>query len=255
MGVEFPDEKTVYDWYWNQEDKKWESWFATVPEYSVDIKLPYNEIVVPTQDSIRMKYLLKTLIVNMKHVLTPGPTGTGKTVYIQELTTFEMSEEYQTLKMTFSAQTSANQTQDFIDDKCEKRRMRVYGPPNGKRFIIFVDDMNMPAREEYGAQPPIELLRQFADHGGWYDRKSKEKPFNRLVDIILVASMGPPGGGRSVVTQRMQRQFNIISYTDMQFEAITTIFKTILDAFYYNFTAEVKKAIDPLIEIQLEVYD
>lgn len=184
----------------------------------------------------------------MKHVLTPGPTGTGKTVYIQELTTYEMSEEYQTLKMTFSAQTSANQTQDFIDDKCEKRRLRVYGPPNGKKFIIFVDDLNMPAKEEYGAQPPIELLRQFADHGGWYDRKSKEKPFNRLVDIILVSAMGPPGGGRSDVTQRMQRQFNIISYTDMQFEAITVIFKTILEAFYYNFNSDIRKSIDPLIE-------
>ena len=202
-----------------------------------------------------MKYLLKTLIVNMKHVLTPGPTGTGKTVYISELTTFEMTEEYQTLKMTFSAQTSANQTQDFIDDKCEKRRMRVYGPPNGKRFIIFVDDLNMPMREKYGAQPPIELLRQFADHGGWYDRDNKEKPFNRLVDIILVAAMGPPGGGRSVVTGRMQRQFNILTYTDMAFEAITVIFKTIIDAFYFNFNADIRKAVDALIECQLEVYD
>jgi len=57
-----------------------------------------------------MKFVIKTLVVNMKHVLTPGPTGTGKSVYIQEMTTFEMSEEYQTIKMTFSAQTSANQT-------------------------------------------------------------------------------------------------------------------------------------------------
>ena len=253
--IDFPEDKSVYDWTYNREKKEWESWFEIIPAYTVDIKMPYNEIVVPTLDSIRMKYLMKTLIINMKHVLTPGPTGTGKSVYISELTTFEMSEEYQTLKMTFSAQTSANQTQDFIDDKCEKRRMRVYGPPNGKRFIIFVDDLNMPMKEEYGAQPPIELLRQFADHGGWYDRDNKEKPFNRLVDIILVTAMGPPGGGRSEVTQRMQRQFNILTYTDMAFEAITVIFKTIIDAFYFNFNTEVRKAVDTLIECQLEVYD
>jgi dynein heavy chain, axonemal len=70
-----------------------------------------------------------------------------------------MPEEYLSLITCFSAQTSANQVQDYLYSNFEKRRKACYGPPLGKKYIVFIDDLNMPQKEEFGAQPPIELVR------------------------------------------------------------------------------------------------
>ena len=51
----------------------------------------------------------------------------------------------------FSAQTSAFQAMTFLDVNMEKRKKGVYGPTAGKKYVVFIDDFNMPKVEEYGA--------------------------------------------------------------------------------------------------------
>lgn len=63
------------------------------------------------------------------------------------------------LVVNFSAHTSANMLQTNLMSKFEKRKTDTYGPPLGQTFAVFIDDLNLPQRETYGAQPPLELLR------------------------------------------------------------------------------------------------
>jgi dynein heavy chain len=154
----------------------------------------YTSIIVPTVDTIRSGALLDLLVLKGKHVLCVGETGTGKSVTLrQKLMNDLPAHNINPIFLNYSAQTSANQTQDIIDGKMSRRRKGVFGPVMGTKFVVFVDDLNMPSKEKYGAQPPIEILRQWMDHGGWYDRRDKDQAFMELVDIQFVAAMGPPG--------------------------------------------------------------
>ena len=108
----------------------------------------------------------------------------------------------------FSAQTSSKNFQDALETKLDKKRKNQYGPPIGKKMVVFVDDLNMPQPEVYGASPPIELLRQCIDAGGFYDRK---KLFWYYVKgVMFLSACGPPGGGRNKVTARLIRHHHML---------------------------------------------
>lgn len=219
----------MYDYCYQLSSHKWVPWMSTVNPYKVPANSSFAEIVVPTADSVRNNYLLEELMSAGKHVLMVGGTGTSKTVNITRYLQSLPADVYIPIPISFSAQTSANQTQDMLDAKMEKRRKGVYGPPAGKKYIIYVDDLNMPKREKYFAQPPLELVRQWFDQGGWYDRKLLV--FRSIIDILFVASMGPPGGGRNPITPRLVRHFNVVGYAELGDDSKTIIFSTILGNF------------------------
>ncbi|KAL8563604.1 Dynein heavy chain 1, axonemal [Nucella lapillus] len=207
----------------------WRNWMVGVAKYQVTSEMKYSDILVPTIDTVRSAHIIGMLLSIKKPVLCIGPTGTGKSLTITDKMLRDLPKDFVAEFIVFSAKTSANQTQDVIDGKLDKRRKGVYGPPLGKYAVFFIDDLNMPALEVFGAQPPIELIRQFMDFGGWYDRKIIGD-FRNLVDVNFLSSMGPPGGGRNPVTARLLRHFNFLAFTEMEDPSKHNIFSVILAA-------------------------
>ena len=109
------------------------------------------------------------------NMLVSGNTGTGKTrVVMTELQALCGNPENNKtfLPIAFSAQTSVFDLQTQLEAFLPQRIGRVYdfmtlGPADGKHGIVFIDDINLPEKETYGAQPPIELIRQLMDYEGW----------------------------------------------------------------------------------------
>jgi dynein heavy chain len=60
-----------------------------------------------------------------------GPTGTGKTKYIQNVFEKLPADKWLTIDVGFSAQTGCNQVQDIIDGKLTKLRKDHFGPRVG----------------------------------------------------------------------------------------------------------------------------
>ncbi|KAK9829119.1 hypothetical protein WJX72_004004 [[Myrmecia] bisecta] len=226
LSVHLPDEGSMYDYMFDKPTASWRHWMDTVTVEEPATTAAFNEIIVQTIDTVRYSYLLDVLLTHGQHVLFTGVTGTGKTVYAKAKIESLDKSMYQNIQTAFSAQTSANQIQDVIDLKLDKRRKGVYGPPFGTKCVIFVDDLNMPALEVYGAQPPVELLRQYLDHDGWYDRS--DNSWRQVVDVLFCAAMGPPGGGRNAVTPRFLRHFHLIAISEFDDATYSRIYSSII---------------------------
>lgn len=80
--------------------------------------------------------------------------------------------------------------------------------------------------------------------------------FKNIVDTVVIAAMGPPGGGRTFVTPRFLRHFSVTSLVNFDSDSLNRIFGTILDWFLKNnqFSVDVQKMSHKIIHGTYEIY-
>ena len=99
----FPFEGEVYDYYCDFQKKEFRPWTEMITDYKYQKGLPYFNILVPTADTVKFKYILDKLMTGGFNVLMSGETGTGKSVIIQDFLASLDPESFVFSTLNFSA--------------------------------------------------------------------------------------------------------------------------------------------------------
>ncbi|XP_065087185.1 dynein axonemal heavy chain 6 [Ochlerotatus camptorhynchus] len=246
-------EGSLWDYRINPVIKTWENWTAVHPQFEYNPNVAYFDLLVPTLDTTTYGYVAEMLFREQYPVLFTGDTGVGKSVLARDILNKLMKENVIPIFVNFSAQSESARTQEIIESRLERRKKTLLGAPINRKIIIFIDDVNMPKLDVYGSQPPIELLRQFLDFHGVYDRDKMY--WKDIVDVTLGAACAPPGGGRNMLTPRFIRHFALLSLPTPNSDTLKTIFKAILIGFLSDFSMAIRPLAEPIIEAAVAVYE
>ncbi|XP_050084093.1 dynein axonemal heavy chain 6 [Anopheles aquasalis] len=244
---------TLWDFRINTKTRTWESWNAIHPKFVYNPVVPYFDLLVPTLDTTKYSYVSEMLLQHQYPVMYTGDTGVGKSVLAREVLNRLMQNDVIPITVNFSAQSESARTQQIIESRLERRKKTLLGAPINKKIIVFIDDVNMPKLDRYGSQAPIELLRQFADFRGVYDREKMY--WKDIVDVTLGAACAPPGGGRNVLTPRFIRHFALFSLPSPSSDTLKTIFKALLGGFLNEFSMAIRPLAEPIVETAVSVYE
>ncbi|KAI8438868.1 hypothetical protein MSG28_011209 [Choristoneura fumiferana] len=127
-NVKFPTGGTVFDYYIDTETKQFTPWTEKVPKFELDPDIPLQAVLVPTAETVRIRYFLDLLMKNKHPVMLVGSAGCGKTVLVNEKLQ-GLSENYAVQSVPFNFYTSSEMLQKVLEKPLEKKAGRNYGPP------------------------------------------------------------------------------------------------------------------------------
>ena len=253
QAKKFPESGTVYDYYYDPAKNSWQPWAEKVGEYIPMTDQSASSIIVPTVDIVRTRAVIELSIEGNRPVMFVGVSGTGKTTIAKDFLSGINPEEQQYNTINFNNYTDSLALQRFIEAHVEKKMGREYGPPNGKKLLIFfIDDLNMPFVDKYGTQSPIALIIQLLNYAQIFDRDHLEEQ-KRLKDIQFVACMNPKSGSFTV-DLRLQRHFTTFACSLPSRDILGHIFRSILGGHMKNFDNSISKLRDKIVDATIELF-
>ena len=232
LGAEMPpveeEGDTIFNYCVDQYSQQWKAWEPQAWEFPEEGLLPADHMgpggvvgafdtsnmLVPTVGSTRAVYLLQSLHSLGRPVMMTGGSGTAKTCTALMFIAEARSDNALFKTVNFSSATSPGMLQGQVEGELDRRGGKSFGPPGGKRLTVFLDDLNMPEKNEWGDQPTLEVVRQLVEYNkvAFLD-KDKRGELKNIEDLQYMAAMGHPGGGKNDIPSRLKRHFFVFNMT------------------------------------------
>ncbi|XP_032430935.1 dynein axonemal heavy chain 9 [Xiphophorus hellerii] len=251
--IKFPSQGTVFDYYIDPENKKFELWSKMVTRFEMDPDIPLQACLVHTTETVRVRYFMDRLLEHRRPVMVVGNAGTGKSVLIGDKLESLDAEKYMVRNVPFNYYTTSAMLQAVLEKPLEKKAGRNYGPPGSRRLIYFIDDMNMPEVDAYGTVQPHTLIRQHMDYKHWYDRN--KLLLKEIHNVQYVSCMNPTAGSFTI-NPRLQRHFCVFALSCPGAEALSTIYSSILSQHLSGegFSSALQKSSSTLVQLALALH-
>ncbi|KAK2522490.1 hypothetical protein Q9233_010487 [Columba guinea] len=251
--IKFPSQGAVFDFYIDPETKKFEPWSKLIPQFEFDPEMPLQACLVPTTETVRVRYFMDRLLERRRPVMLVGNAGTGKSVLVGDKLSSLDTDAYVVKKVPFNYYTTSAMLQGMLEKPLEKKAGRNYGPPGTKKLVYFIDDLNMPEVDAYGTVQLHTLIRQHLDYGHWYDRTKLS--LKEITNVQYVSCMNPTAGSFTI-SPRLQRHFCVFALSIPGQDALSRIYSTILTQHLTsgNFSGAVQKSAQQLIALALGLH-
>ncbi|EFN63906.1 Dynein beta chain, ciliary [Camponotus floridanus] len=254
--VKFPTGGTVFSYFIEPETKKLVPWTEKVVQFELDSDIPLQSALVPTGETVRLRFFMDLLIKKRVPVMLVGGAGSGKSVIMADKLA-NLADNYNVANVPFNYYTTSEEMlQKVLEKHLEKKAGHNYGPPGTKLLVYFIDDMNMPEVDTYGTVQPHTLIRQHMDYNHWYDRT--KLTLKEIHNTQYVSCMNPTAGSFTI-DPRLQRHFAVFAISFPQVEALKLIYSQILEQHVTDprekFQPTVQRFTGPLINTALYLHD
>jgi len=250
--------ETIYEMYVNTSTNDWSKWQAPSWEYPQTEHLDFSNILVPTMDSVRALYVVGLMHCQMKPVLLTGGPGTAKTSSIQMFSNEFDPSEMGLKTINFSSASTMMGFQFTVEGSLDKRGGKTFGPPNGRKLTVFIDDLSIPEINEWGDQPTVEIVRQIVETNGMaFLDKDKRGDIRICEDLTYIGCMTHPGGGRNDIPERLKRHFLLFNLVLPALESINDLFGQMLGGRFptAEYDAPTNKVVAKLTEATISLWN